>query len=135
LLFDKEQLSGIFEIVTKMILLVEDEAIPRYAFARILRGEGHEVMEAADGEEALSLLGQHQIDLMITDLVMPRLDGFALTSETRQKWPNMPIIVMSGYVAQYAAEVLDGSTTEFLSKPIDPSILIATVQRLLPKSC
>jgi YesN/AraC family two-component response regulator len=47
----------------------------------------------------------------------------------------MPIIVMSGYVAQYAAEVLDGSTTEFLSKPIDPSILIATVQRLLPKSC
>jgi CheY-like chemotaxis protein len=45
-----------------MILLVEDEAIPRYAFARILRGEGHEVKEAANGEEALELLGQHQID-------------------------------------------------------------------------
>ena len=118
-----------------MILLVEDEAIPRYAFARILRGEGHEVKEAANGEEALELLGQHQIDLMITDLVMPHLDGFALVSQTHQKWPSMPIIVMSGYVAQYAAEVLDGSTTEFLSKPIDPSILIATVQRLLPKSC
>ena len=117
-----------------MLLLVEDESIPRYAFAQILRREGHEVKEAANGEEALELLGQHRIDLMITDLVMPRLDGFALASQAHQKWPNMPIIVMSGYVAQYAAEALDGSTTEFLSKPIDPPVLVATVQRLLAVS-
>ena len=117
-----------------MILLVEDEAIPRYAFARILRGEGHEVKEAANGEEALELLGQHQIDLVITDLVMPHLDGFALVSQTHQKWPSIPIIVMSGYAAQYAADALAESLTEFLPKPIDPSILIATVERLLPKA-
>ena len=113
-----------------MILLVEDEAISRYAFAQILRFEGYDVMEAADGVDALSLLDKHHFDIMITDLVMPRLDAFALVAETRLKWPNLRIVLMSGYVAEYAAAVLDGST-EFLPKPIDPPVLIETVQRLL----
>jgi CheY-like chemotaxis protein len=116
-----------------MILLVEDEVITRYAFAQILRFEGHDVMEAADGFEALRLLDEHHFDIMITDLVMPRLDGFALVAETRLKWPNVRIVLMSGYVAEYAAPVLDGST-EFLPKPIDPKLLVATVRRLLPAS-
>lgn len=119
--------------VKLMILLVEDEAITRYAFAQILRFEGYDVMEAADGVDALSLLDKHHFDMMITDLVMPRLDGFALVAETRLKWPNVRIVLMSGYVAEYAATVLDGST-EFLPKPIDPTALIATVRRLLPTS-
>ena len=116
-----------------MILLVEDEVITRYAFAQILRFEGHDVMEAADGVEALRLLDGHHFDIMITDLVMPRLDGFGLVAETRLKWPNVRIVLMSGYVAEYAVAVLDGST-EFLPKPIDPTVLIATVRRLLPTS-
>ena len=72
-----------------MILLVEDEVITSYAFAQILRFEGHNVMEAADGVEALRLLDEHTFDIMITDLVMPRVDGFALVAETRLKWPNV----------------------------------------------
>ena len=88
---------------------------------------------AADGVEALRLLDEHHFDIMITDLVMPRLDGFALVAETRLKWPNVRIVLMSGYVAEYAAPVLDGST-EFLPKPIDPKLLVATVRRLLPAS-
>ena len=114
-----------------MILLVEDEAISRYAFAQVLRLNGHEVMEAADGVKALTLLDEYAFDLVITDLAMPRLDGFALVSRIREKWLNLPIVLLSGYTAQYAAEALDGSTMEFLSKPIDPSQLVATVQRLL----
>jgi CheY-like chemotaxis protein len=116
-----------------MILLVEDEVITRYAFAQILRFEGHDVMEAADGVEALRLLDEHNFDIMITDLVMPRVDGFALVAETRLKWPNVRIVLMSGYVAEYAAAALDGST-EFLPKPIEPTVLVATVRRLLPTS-
>jgi CheY-like chemotaxis protein len=116
-----------------MILLVEDEAISRYAFAQILRSVGHEVREAANGDEALTLLDKHPFDVVITDLVMPGLDGFALVARIRQKWPNTPIVLMSGYTAAYAAEALDGST-EFISKPIDPPVLVATVQRLLAVS-
>ena len=116
-----------------MILLVEDEAISRYAFAQVLRLNGHEVMEAADGVKALTLLDEYAFDLIISDLAMPRLDGFALVTRIREKWFDLPIVLLSGYTAQYAGEALDGST-EFLSKPIDPSALVATVERLLPKA-
>ncbi|TMA80970.1 MAG: response regulator [Deltaproteobacteria bacterium] len=115
-----------------MILLVEDEAISRYAFAQVLRLHGHEVIEAADGVKALTLLDEYAFDLIISDLAMPRLDGFALVTRIREKSLNLPIVLLSGYPAQYAAAAVDGST-EFLSKPIDPSALIATVQRLLPQ--
>ena len=113
-----------------MILLVEDEAISRYAFAQILRSHHHEVIEAADGVEALTLLDKYVFNLIITDLVMPGLDGFALVARIRQKWPKVPIVLISGYTAEYAAEAFDGST-EFISKPIDPPVLVETVQRLL----
>ena len=116
-----------------MILLVEDEAISRYAFAQILRSKSHEVVEAANGIEALTLLDKYTFNLIITDLVMPGLDGFALVARVREKWPNMPMVIISGYTTAYAAEALDGST-EFISKPIDPPVLVATVQRLLPGS-
>ncbi|HEY2917353.1 MAG TPA: response regulator [Candidatus Binatia bacterium] len=113
-----------------MLLLVEDEAIPRYAFAKLLRFHDHEVMEAKDGIEALTLLDKYAFDLIITDLVMPRLDGFALIAQLRKTSPNLPIVLISGYTAKYAAAAIEGAT-EFLPKPIDPPVLIATVQRLL----
>ena len=59
-----------------MILLVEDEAITRNAFADALRNESHEVIQAADGYQALFLLCKYHVDLIITDIVMPRLNGF-----------------------------------------------------------
>jgi CheY-like chemotaxis protein len=71
-----------------VILLVEDEAISRYALAQILRSRGQEVMEAKDGIEALALLDEHTFDLIITDLVMPGLDGFGLVFRIREKWPR-----------------------------------------------
>jgi two-component system cell cycle sensor histidine kinase/response regulator CckA len=116
-----------------VILLVEDEAISRYAFAQILRTRGHEVVEAANGLEALTLLDKYAFRLIITDLVMPGMDGFALVARIRQKSPNVPIVLISGYTSAYAAGALEGST-EFLPKPIDPPVLIATVERLLPAS-
>jgi CheY-like chemotaxis protein len=76
-----------------MILLVEDEAISRYSCAQILRLHGHEVMEAADGVKALTLLDEYVFQLIITDVAMPRLDGFALVTTIREKWPNLPIVL------------------------------------------
>jgi CheY-like chemotaxis protein len=116
-----------------MILLVEDEAIARHAFAQILRSHRHEVIEAADGAEALKLLDKYAVDLVVTDLVMPGLDGFSLVTRIRQKLPAVPIVIISGYTAQFAAPALN-EATEFLPKPIDPPVLMATVQRLLAQS-
>src|SRR6476619_3666285 len=116
-----------------MILLVEDEERAREVFARILRHAGYAVMEAADGLEALALLENLPCDLVVSDILMPKLNGYALVARIRAKWPNMPIILTSGYLSQDAAQRISGSV-EFIPKPIDPQALIATVQRLVPRS-
>jgi CheY-like chemotaxis protein len=114
-----------------MILLVEDEAITRSAFADALRIEGEEVIQAENGMRALSLLDKSHVDLVITDLEMPKLNGFDLASVIRAKWPHIPILIISAYISQDAPRILDGNV-EFIRKPIDPPDLIATVRRLLP---
>jgi DNA-binding response OmpR family regulator len=114
-----------------MILLVEDEAITRNAFADALRMEGEEVIQAADGIQALALLDKSHVDLVITDLVMPKLTGFDLVGQIRSKWPHIPILIISAHISQDAERISDGNA-EFMYKPIDPPDLIATVRRLLP---
>jgi CheY-like chemotaxis protein len=114
-----------------MILLVEDEAITRHAFADALRREGHQVIEAADGIQARSLLDEWHFDLVITDLVMPRLNGFGLVDQIRSKWPHIPILLISAFMSQHAGEIISNGSAKFIQKPIDPPNLIATVQRLL----
>ena len=114
-----------------MILLVEDEAITRSAFADALRMEGEEVIQA-DGIQALSLLDKSHVDLVITDLVMPRLNGFELVGKIRSKWPHIPLLLISAYMSQERGSIISSGSAEFLHKPIDPPELVATVQRLLP---
>ena len=114
-----------------MILLVEDEAITRNAFADALRREGQQVVEAADGLQALSLLNRYHIDLVITDLVMPRLNGFEVVARIRSKRPHLPILLISAYISQEGGRIISDGSAEFMHKPIDPPDLIATVQRLL----
>ena len=115
-----------------MILLVEDEIITRNAFADALQREGHDVLQAADGVQALSLLDKCHVDLIITDLVMPKLNGFELIGQIRSKWPHVPILLISAYLSQEGGRIISGETAEFMHKPIDPPDLIAAVQRLLP---
>ena len=114
-----------------MILIVEDDAIVRNSLAVLLRAEGHEVMAARDGTEALTLLNNQRFGLVITDLVMPKLNGFQLVDQIRSKWSQIPILLISGYVSQDAGKIILGDVAEFMCKPIDPPALIATVQRLL----
>jgi len=116
-----------------MILLVEDEKRAREVFVEILKNAGYGVMEAADGLQALSLLEKLHCDLVISDILMPNLNGYALVPRIRAKWPNLPIILTSGFLSQDAAQRMSGSV-EFIPKPIDREALIATVQRLVPRS-
>ena len=118
-----------------MILLVEDEAPARYAFAQILRSNGHEVMEAVDGQEALELLKQYDFDLVITDLAMPKVTGFGLVAEMQLKWPDIPIILITAYLSPAASRALLRENVEFLPKPVDSNELIARVERLATSPC
>ena len=118
-----------------MILFVDDDAASRDAFAQIIRLHGHEVMEAANATEALKILDSFPSELVITDFVMPDVSGFQLTAHIRQKWPDMPILLMSGYLSPEMADIISGwSGVKFIPKPIDAPAFLAAVDRLICKS-
>ncbi len=113
-----------------VILLVEDEAPVRAFSARALQMQGHEVIEAASGEAALELLddpGLH-IDLFVTDVVMPGLDGPGWVREARKARPDVGVIFVSGYADEAIALAHDAMpNAEFLSKPYTLQQLSETV--------
>jgi len=104
------------------ILFVEDEVLVRGVAARLLRARGYEVIEAADGEEALALAELHAgtIDLMISDVIMPGMDGPTLLKAARRFLGAAPVMFISGYAEVEFSDLLEGeSGVSFLAKPLD----------------
>ncbi len=116
------------------ILFVEDEDAVRTVAARLLRARGYEVIEAADGEEALDLAEQHagEIDLLISDVVMPGLDGPALLKKARPFLGDAKVMFISGYAEAEFSDLLEGETDiTFVAKPIDIKVLAERVKQQL----
>ncbi|MDP9104113.1 MAG: ATP-binding protein, partial [Pseudomonadota bacterium] len=116
------------------ILFVEDEDAVRTVAARLLRARGYEVIEAADGEEALELAIQHagEIDLLISDVVMPGLDGPALLKKARPHLGDAKVMFISGYAEAEFSDLLEGeSDITFVAKPIDIKVLAERVKQQL----
>ena len=102
--------------------------------ARLLRARGYEVLEAADGEAALDLAQTHAgaIDLMISDVVMPGLDGPALLAAARPYLQSAPVLFISGYAEAEFSDLLEGDpNVSFLPKPLDIKTLAEEVKRRL----
>ncbi|MFA4937795.1 cell cycle histidine kinase CckA [Brevundimonas sp.] len=116
------------------ILFVEDEDAVRGIAARLLRQRGYEVIEAADGEEALLLAEEHagQIDMMISDVIMPGLDGPSLLKKARQYLGDAPVMFISGYAESDFSDLLqDEVGVSFLPKPLDIKTLAERVKQEL----
>ena len=116
------------------ILFVEDEASVRGIAARLLRARGYEVIEAADGEEALELARAHAgtIDLMISDVIMPGMDGPSLLKAARPYLGDTPVMFISGYAEAEFSQLLEGETgVSFLAKPLDIKTLAERVKAQL----
>jgi two-component system cell cycle sensor histidine kinase/response regulator CckA len=116
------------------ILFVEDEDAVRGVAARLLRARGYDVIEAADGEEALELAEQHagEIDLLISDVIMPGLDGPTLLKKARKFLGEAPVMFISGYAEAEFSDLLEGETgVTFLPKPLDIKILAEKVKQQL----
>jgi len=116
------------------ILLVEDEDAVRMFGSRALRNKGYTVLEASNGEEALEVINatEETIDLIVTDVVMPGMDGHTLVQFVRQEMPDMKVILISGF----AENVIPGGITEesgfaFLPKPFSLKDLAAKVKSVL----
>ncbi|HUO13223.1 MAG TPA: ATP-binding protein [Caulobacteraceae bacterium] len=116
------------------ILFVEDEDEVRRIAAQLLRRRGYEVIEAADGEEALLLAEENagQLHLMISDVIMPGLDGPKLLKAARPFIGDIPVMFISGYAEAEFSKVLEGeSGVSFLPKPLDIPALAERVKQLL----
>lgn len=114
------------------ILLVEDEDAVRLFSARALRSKGYEVTEARTGEIALEILADASFDLLITDMVMPKVDGATLIREARRAMPDLPVICISGYTRESVAkEVAELPKVSFLSKPFSLKQLSTRVRSSL----
>jgi CheY-like chemotaxis protein len=114
------------------ILVVEDDSLNRDLVCKVLRQAGHGVFEASDGAQALELLCARCFDLIITDYLMPKVDGVELVKQVHLLQPNMPIIFMTGSLGAISGRVVLDNVAEFLAKPFEPKVLRSTVQRLLP---
>ena len=117
------------------ILLVEDEDAVRVFSSRALKNKGYSVLEARSGEEALAILekeGGEKIDLTVTDVVMPQMDGPTLYKHIRERWPNMKVVFVSGYTEDRLREQFtSGETIYFLPKPFTLKQLASKVKEVL----
>jgi two-component system cell cycle sensor histidine kinase/response regulator CckA len=115
------------------VMLVEDEEAVRMFSARALRNKGYKVIEASSGRAALDLMGRSAdpIDLLITDVVMPEIDGPALVEEFRAARPGLKVIFISGYAESSFRNSTDGASLHFLAKPFSLKQLAAKVKDVL----
>jgi two-component system cell cycle sensor histidine kinase/response regulator CckA len=116
------------------ILLVEDEESVRAFSARALKVTGYKVFEAASGEEALEVLDEinDEVDLIISDVVMPEMDGPTLLTHLRKRMPNVKVIFVSGYAEESVRkDIADDRSVEFLAKPYSLDQINSKVKEVL----
>ena len=115
------------------MLLVEDEDEVRRLVATILEQHGYRVLAAPDGEEALRIFEQcgHRIDLLISDVVMPRMRGPELAAHLRRRQPLINVLFISGYTDSSITSQLVSEGSHFLQKPFAVGALVRAVNEAL----
>src|SRR3954469_25994484 len=116
------------------ILIVDDEETTRELFAELLERWGYDVDQTADGHEALKIASETHPDVIISDLVMPKLDGLALVRALREEQPDTPVVIITGKgTIDAAVEAVREGVFDFVEKPLDPARLKVILQRALEK--
>ena len=128
------------------ILLVDDEKNLVLMLSKILRRHGYDVLLAHDGIEGEATLAAHMpnpelpedaerpapVELVMTDLQMPKLDGMTLLKRIRSTYPDLPVVVLTGHGSiQSAVEAMKAGAVDYLIKPADPEEILLVVQRAL----
>ena len=112
------------------VLLVEDEPMVRGVAERALTRHGYTVVTADNGEDALEILSSgQQVDLLISDVVMPGMDGPTMVREARKSWPHLKILFMSGYAEEQLRKSIDIENVNFLPKPFSVTELAEAARR------
>ena len=115
------------------LLLIDDEEIVRYTLREFLHFLGHKIDEAEDGLAGIQMLEKKHYDAAFVDMRMPRLDGMGFLRQCREKWPELPVFLVSGHATEGTCkDVLEAGASGFLHKPFsfdDIRQLLATIER------
>src|SRR5579863_2724765 len=117
---------------TETILLVEDEAFVREVTHEVLESAGYHVVPAKNAQEALAERERmNQVDLLLTDVVLPGKSGRALASDLRSRQPNLAVLFVTGYAVQLAEIEVAQPAEACLPKPFSAAVLLRTLRELL----
>ena len=115
------------------VLITDDEKIEREGIKFLLAQEEgeYEIHEAANGRQALNVLRSEEIDFLLTDIKMPHMDGLELASKVREEYPNLPIVIFSGYSDfAFAQEAMRYGVKDYVLKPVDPDTFHTTIGKV-----
>src|SRR5215471_7617977 len=116
------------------ILLIEDELRLRHNLQLLLQSEGYRIATAPNGVEGIQKMAEAPYDLVITDIMMPKMDGFEVMDYLKAHFPDTVVVAMTGYVStESAIEALRHGAYDYLSKPFDFDIMKITIERALEK--
>ncbi|MDP3039704.1 MAG: response regulator, partial [Deltaproteobacteria bacterium] len=114
------------------ILVVDDEESHRIMLRAVLKDEGYEVVEAADGSEAVRAVEQEPFDLVLLDVRMKTMDGIEALTEIRKISPLIPVLIMTAYASvKTAVEALKAGAFDYLTKPLDIEELKILIEKAL----
>ena len=117
------------------ILVVDGDALGRHNVVYFLRLEDYAVDEACDGNQAVLLLDQVKFNLVLSDVMMPGLNGIGLLAHIRSVAPDIPVLLMSGFTRVEVKEIINLGAVDFIMKPLDLDVLLSKIRRVLdPKS-
>ena len=124
--------AAIQEKIKRKILVVEDSSTIRKVISITLSQKGYEIIEAGDGLEALSKLNEARPDLILLDIILPKMDGYQILSIIREnpEFKNIPVIMLTskdGIINKVKGKVAGSSA--YLTKPFDPAKLVETIER------
>ena len=112
------------------ILVVDDEEMMRSLLRKILSREGYQILTADDGASAIEMLEREKIDLVISDIKMPRMDGFELLDRIKREYPQVGVIIMTAYGDTYTVkDALLLGADEYVTKPFKSYEISLVVER------
>jgi len=116
----------------RRILVIDDEAIVRVSCERVLRPEGYDVVVTPKGTDAIELLEREKFDLVLTDLKMPDMDGLEVLKHIKEKWPEIIVIIITGYgTISTAVQAIKMGAYEYIEKPFTPEDILNAVRKAL----
>ncbi len=115
-----------------LILIIDDSSTTRNVIRKLVKKDGHETLEAADGQKGLEIVSDNKPDCIVLDLIMPEIDGFGVLKTLRNRDSKIPVIILSADIQEIVRkECLELGASAFINKPLIKRELRKTISKVL----